>query len=103
MQLSDEELQNLTLLEIEKLLQENRRSLKDFPSLPFPNGCVSNALGNRLIYVELNYDVTDMTSQYTNLFLALTGNKLYTKKYLYFLYYFLPLTILLIIKVFSSI
>ncbi|KAF1877981.1 hypothetical protein Lal_00039788 [Lupinus albus] len=29
--LSDEELQNLTLLEIEKLLQQNQRSLRDYP------------------------------------------------------------------------
>ncbi|KAF1884541.1 hypothetical protein Lal_00028419 [Lupinus albus] len=34
--LTDEQLQNPTLLEIEKLLELNRRSLKDYPCMPYP-------------------------------------------------------------------
>ncbi|KAF1872520.1 hypothetical protein Lal_00016822 [Lupinus albus] len=40
--LSDEELQNLTLLETEKLLQQNRRSLRDYPPMPYPKGYVTS-------------------------------------------------------------
>ncbi|KAF1892857.1 hypothetical protein Lal_00035501 [Lupinus albus] len=42
--LSDEELQNLTLLEIEKLLQQNRRSLRDYPPMPYQKGNVTSQL-----------------------------------------------------------
>ncbi|XP_058733259.1 uncharacterized protein LOC131604861 [Vicia villosa] len=38
--LTQEELQNLTLIEIEKLLQANRRTLKDFSPIPYPNAYV---------------------------------------------------------------
>ncbi|KAF1868275.1 hypothetical protein Lal_00018796 [Lupinus albus] len=70
---NDEELQNLTLLEIEKLLQQNRRSLRDYPPMPYPKGYVTSLLGNRLIYDELNYDTTELKDNF-NLFLqSLTG------------------------------
>ncbi|CAH9113009.1 unnamed protein product, partial [Cuscuta epithymum] len=56
LQLSDQELQNLTLVEIEKLMQKKRKSLKDYPSIPYPNGYITEQLGNRLIYAERDYD-----------------------------------------------
>ena len=65
--------QNLTLIEIEKLLKENRKSLKDFPSIPYPQHYVTTYLGNRLIYAELDYDVTELKSQFDNYFKSLTG------------------------------
>ena len=34
--LIETELQSLTLIEIEKLMQENRRTLKDFSLIPYP-------------------------------------------------------------------
>ncbi|KAF1894948.1 hypothetical protein Lal_00022442 [Lupinus albus] len=58
--LTDEQLQNLTLLEIEKLLELNRRSLKDYPSMPYPNGHITSQLGNKLIYEELNHDTNEL-------------------------------------------
>ncbi|KAF1898092.1 hypothetical protein Lal_00032856 [Lupinus albus] len=70
--LSDKELQNLTLLEIEKLLQENRRSLRDYPPVPYPKGYVSSKLGNRLIYDELNYDTIELKDNFNLLFQFLT-------------------------------
>jgi len=54
--LTDEELQNLTLIEIEKHLQSNKRSLREFKCMPYPSGYVPGFLGNRLIYDERNYD-----------------------------------------------
>ncbi|KAF1872267.1 hypothetical protein Lal_00028175 [Lupinus albus] len=39
--LNDEQLQNLTLLEIEKLLEGNQRTLKDYPSMLYSNGYVT--------------------------------------------------------------
>ncbi|XP_058733271.1 uncharacterized protein LOC131604873 [Vicia villosa] len=73
--LTQEELQNLTLIEIEKLLQANRRTLKDFSPIPYPNAYVLEQLGNRLIYDERNYDTTSMNSEFENLFAALTDEQ----------------------------
>ncbi|OIW15606.1 hypothetical protein TanjilG_08182 [Lupinus angustifolius] len=70
--LTDEQLQNLTLLEIEKLLEGNRRSLKDYPLMPYPNGYVTSQLGNRLIYQELNYDTDELKRNFHSLFNSLT-------------------------------
>lgn len=51
--LSDEEITNLTLVEIEKLLQNNRRSLFDYPGMPKPLGYLIEQLGNKLTYEQL--------------------------------------------------
>ncbi|KAF1870726.1 hypothetical protein Lal_00026442 [Lupinus albus] len=47
--------QNLALLEIENLLKKYK-SLRDYPSMPYPKGRITIQLGNRLIYVERDYD-----------------------------------------------
>ncbi|XP_050890003.1 uncharacterized protein LOC127095340 [Lathyrus oleraceus] len=73
--LNDEELQNLTLLEIEMILQTNRRTLKDFCLTPYPNGYVLEQLGNQLIYDERNYDVAQLKTEFTNMFASLTGEQ----------------------------
>jgi len=66
LQFSNEVLQNLTLLEIEKLLQLNRSTLKIFSSILIPNGFVNAYSGNRLIYAELDYNIKEER----NLFLS---------------------------------
>lgn len=71
--LSEEQIQNLTLIEIEKLLQSSRRTLKDFASLPYPNGYVLEQLGNRLIYDERSYDIGTLQTEFQDLFSSLTG------------------------------
>jgi hypothetical protein len=71
--LTEDQLDNLTLIEIEKLLQSNRKSLTDFPCIPFPNNYVTAELGNRLIYDELAYDVTQQKEEFEKLFQSLTG------------------------------
>ncbi|KAG4930746.1 hypothetical protein JHK84_047731 [Glycine max] len=55
LQLDDRTLQNLVLLEIEQLLQANQRSLRDYPSMPYPEdeNCPAY-LDNSLILLELN-------------------------------------------------
>ncbi|XP_058774642.1 uncharacterized protein LOC131648928 [Vicia villosa] len=77
--LTQEELQNLTLIEIEKLLQANRRTLKDFSPIPYPDAYVLEQLGNRLIYDERNYDTASMNSEFENLFAVLQQRSIYEK------------------------
>jgi hypothetical protein len=71
--LTDDQIDNLTLIEIEKLLQANRKSLTDYPCIPFPNDYETAELGNRLIYDELNYDVHQQIQEFHELFKSLTG------------------------------
>lgn len=43
LQLSDTELKNLTLIEIENMMQSNRRSLHEFTCMPYPDSYVTRA------------------------------------------------------------
>ncbi|XP_058751175.1 uncharacterized protein LOC131624239 [Vicia villosa] len=73
--LNEEQLQNLTLIEIEILLQSNRRSLRDFYPIPYPDSYVLEQLGNRLIYEERSYDIHTMKDDFVALHAALTDEQ----------------------------
>jgi hypothetical protein len=73
LQLTEEQITNLTLLEIEKIMENNIRSLKEFKDMPYPDGYVIADLGNRLIYDEHNYDVASQTQEFNELYNQLTG------------------------------
>ncbi|MCH85307.1 helicase-like protein, partial [Trifolium medium] len=73
LKLSQEEIWNLTLKEIERLLQANRRGLREFPGMPYPRHFVLENLGNRLIYNERNYDRRELRQEFLRLFQLLTG------------------------------
>jgi hypothetical protein len=74
LRLSDEDLSNLTLIEIERHLQKNRKTLKNYPGMPYPKGYVIEQLGNRLIYEERNYDPVQQLQEFNDLYRNLTGN-----------------------------
>jgi len=42
--------------------------------MPYPNHYVTSNLGNRLIYVELDYNIKDQKDQFQSNFNLLTGN-----------------------------
>ncbi|XP_058753122.1 uncharacterized protein LOC131626307 [Vicia villosa] len=69
------DVKNLTLTEIEILLQANRRTLHDYKPIPYPNGYVLEQLGNRLIYEERMYNVAVMKSEFEELYRALTDEQ----------------------------
>ena len=75
--LNFELLKNLTLIEIEKLLQNNRRSLKEFPSMPYLNDFAVNYCGNRLVYAELDYNKDDELRIFETNFSSMTGKFLF--------------------------
>ncbi|MCI22111.1 ATP-dependent DNA helicase PIF1, partial [Trifolium medium] len=62
LQISDDDLKNLCLIEIEKLLNENGRSLSDYPSLPTPVVEDVNTFHNKLIADELSYDRVELAA-----------------------------------------
>ena len=74
MQLSTTELKNLTLIEIENMLQSSRRSLHEFKDMPYPDSYVTRDVGNRLFYDEHDYNADTERENFHNLFSNLTGN-----------------------------
>lgn len=72
MQLSTAELTNLTLIEIENMMQSNRRSLREFKDMPFPDLYITRHVGNRLIFDERDYDADLERQNFQNLFSSLT-------------------------------
>ncbi|XP_058784184.1 uncharacterized protein LOC131658953 [Vicia villosa] len=64
--LPDEAIQQLTLMEIEKMLQLNHHTLHDFKPIPYPNDYVIQQFGNRLIYDERQYNIQEMKAEFDN-------------------------------------
>ncbi|KAL5130922.1 Replication protein A DNA-binding subunit C [Glycine soja] len=74
--IDDEQLKNLTLLEIEKLLHPNQKSLRDYPTMPYlEGGNHASCLENSLILSELNYNNDEARSEFENLFLSMTNEQ----------------------------
>ncbi|XP_016192610.1 uncharacterized protein LOC107633506 [Arachis ipaensis] len=64
--MTDDELKNLCLIEIEKILNSNARSLRNYQSMPYPELSDVRFLQNKLIEEELAYDTNELTN--TNLY-----------------------------------
>ncbi|RZB41457.1 hypothetical protein D0Y65_055215 [Glycine soja] len=72
--IDDSNLMNLVLLEVEKLLLVNQRSLKDYPSMPYPeNANLLTHVDNHLILSELNFNNEELRSEFLNLFSQMTA------------------------------
>ena len=56
LQLTASQKKAYTLMEIEKLMRQSGRSLKEYPEIQLPSTDNIELLGNRLINEELNYD-----------------------------------------------
>ncbi|KAK3229130.1 hypothetical protein Dsin_001011 [Dipteronia sinensis] len=57
LRLTEAQLENHTLYKIEKILENNNRSLKDFPPLLLPNRDSIHDDNNRLLREELSHDI----------------------------------------------
>ncbi|XP_052119105.1 uncharacterized protein LOC110273073 [Arachis duranensis] len=64
LQLSEDQIMNLTLSKIEEKLQANGRSLREFDGMPFPKFGTIEGLDDRLIMDELNFDVDVLRNQW---------------------------------------
>ncbi|XP_057723335.1 uncharacterized protein LOC130939233 [Arachis stenosperma] len=69
--MTDEELQTFCLIEIEKLLQANGKSLRDFAGMPLPNVNLVSQFSNSLVLRELEYDISVMLEEHDSNFLKL--------------------------------
>ncbi|KAG5063501.1 hypothetical protein JHK85_004684 [Glycine max] len=85
--LNDDHLKILVLLEIEQLLQANQKSLRDYPSMSYPeDGNWPSCLDNSLILLELNYNTDEVRLKFLYLFSKMTDyNLLLIKSNLHFI------------------
>jgi len=63
------------LIEIEMLLEENRRSLTEFKSMPRPNAADMPTFTNTLIVDELNYNKDELVETHVDMLLMLTDEE----------------------------
>ncbi|XP_074323603.1 uncharacterized protein LOC141660514 [Apium graveolens] len=70
-QLPDCDIQNFALAEIEKLMNDIGKSLKDFPTMPYPPGSLFYNSGNGLIAEETGYDTEQMKRQHDENYIKL--------------------------------
>ncbi|CAH9070565.1 unnamed protein product [Cuscuta europaea] len=70
--LSDEELKNYALCEIQKMLRSCGRSLEEFHCMPCPDHRFLSNNTNRLIYAELKYDRAKLAKEHEELLGNLT-------------------------------
>ena len=75
LQLTVDQLKEYALVEIEKHLYRNGRSLKDYSSMPFPMTVQENDVCNRLILEELAYNKVELAAEYTSLISSLTDEQ----------------------------
>ncbi|XP_020963542.1 uncharacterized protein LOC107607455 [Arachis ipaensis] len=64
--MTDDELKNFCLIEIEKIFNSNARSLRDYQSMPYPEMSDIRLFQNKLIEEKLAYDTNELT--HTNLY-----------------------------------
>jgi hypothetical protein len=66
-QLTDEQLQNHALFEIEQILAKSGRSLKEFDGMRYPNMSAIRENRNRLLQEELDFDRVDLAAKHLSL------------------------------------
>ncbi|XP_057739820.1 uncharacterized protein LOC130956895 [Arachis stenosperma] len=62
--MSQDELQTFCLLEIERLLQSNGKSLRNYAGMPVPNNYLVSQFSNLLLLRELQYDTVSLTREH---------------------------------------
>ena len=75
-QFTDEQIQNFGLCEIEKLLHQNGKNLKDFPPMSLPDVDFARKLCNRLIDEQLNFDREALARECESILSTMMGEQL---------------------------
>ena len=75
LKLSETQLKNYALYEIEKLLQQFGRSLGDYPQMPQPNMNLIQKSTNRLIQEETSYDILALKKEHEVLLAGLNTDQ----------------------------
>ncbi|XP_052620949.1 uncharacterized protein LOC111908283 [Lactuca sativa] len=73
--LSEDEVKNLTLFEIEQILLRNNSTLKNFKNMSYPDVESVSSSNNRLIVEEQDYDILVLKNEFDRMFVALTNEQ----------------------------
>ncbi|XP_076932558.1 uncharacterized protein LOC143598148 [Bidens hawaiensis] len=73
--LNEEQLKNLTLLEIENFFVPNNSTLRKYKEMPFPDKDSISRATNPLMVEELSYDTETMSNEFNHLFNSLTDEQ----------------------------
>lgn len=68
-------IKDIALNDIDKIMRENGRSLKDYPPMPIPNSAYAGCQANVMLMEELNYNKCDMQGQYDQLVATITDEQ----------------------------
>ncbi|RID48364.1 hypothetical protein BRARA_I04879 [Brassica rapa] len=68
LELSDDQLKQYTLIELEQLLKENGQSLADYPAIPVPDDAILTEISNTVLMQELSYNIQQETETHNELF-----------------------------------
>ncbi|XP_038701878.1 uncharacterized protein LOC119998611 [Tripterygium wilfordii] len=71
LQLSEMQIQNYALHEVDQILKKNGKSLSDFDGMPIPKQNLATDLSNRLVCEELNYDRDSLGKKFAKLYSSL--------------------------------
>ncbi|KAL6509693.1 hypothetical protein OROGR_023003 [Orobanche gracilis] len=74
-QLSEEQVRNLALFEMEKIFASNNYSLKDWKSMPFPDEFLVPDIENMFIHDEISYNKDAMNKEHSVLYSKLTDEQ----------------------------
>nr|XP_043620368.1 ATP-dependent DNA helicase PIF1-like [Erigeron canadensis] len=75
MNLTHEQILDVALVDIEKLLQRHNNTLKKYHGMPYPVGTSLSDVGNRLIDDEMNYPFDQLQIKHGNLYRSLTNEQ----------------------------
>ncbi|CAN6868674.1 unnamed protein product [Brassica oleracea] len=73
--LQDDQLQQYTLMELEKLLKESDKSLTDFKGMPLPEKTVLDDIANTVLREEMTYDLEQQQSEHDNLYVGMNSEQ----------------------------
>lgn len=76
MELQEDHIKNLTLIEVEQILRQLGKSLKDYTDMPEPNDEFRAIGGNRFLLEELSYDKDIMYAEHESMFSKLNPDQL---------------------------
>ncbi|KAJ0735159.1 hypothetical protein HanPI659440_Chr11g0428861 [Helianthus annuus] len=69
--LSDDQLKNYCLIELNELLEKNGKSLADFTDMPQPDTSLLDKMHNRLIREDMSYNRKQLTDEHEQLYASL--------------------------------
>ena len=59
-------------MQIDDILQLNRKSLRDYPPMPLPKDVVRTEVGNKLIHAERDYNKEQLANEFWCLLTSIT-------------------------------